>query len=105
MAPESFNNPESSSEPSSDSSEEKRRLRSMRKWILVGVAAVFFGYLFYIVVNPYRGQRFEEVPHGDHVHYVPKDRNPDVPIGQFPTQKPGPGERITPDGQVVPANR
>jgi len=105
MAPESFNPSESTPERPSDDAGEEHRLRSMRKWILVGVAVVFFGYLFYIVVNPYRGQRFEEVPHGDHVHYVPKDRNPDVPIGQFPTQRPGPNERITPDGEVVPANQ
>lgn len=64
---------------------------------------VFFSYLFWRVVNPYRDQPYEEVPHGDHVHYVPKDRNEEVPIGRFPTQPPGPNERITPDGEIVPA--
>lgn len=77
-------------------------LRSNRKWIVAAVALVFFGYLMWQVVNPYRGQRFEQVPHGDHVHYVPKERDTDVPISRFPTQKPGPNERITPDGRVVP---
>lgn len=53
------------------------------------------------MVNPYRNQPYEEVPHGDHVHYVPKDRNEEVPIGQFPVQPPAEGERITPDGDIV----
>lgn len=54
------------------------------------------------VVNPYRGQRFEKIPHGDHVHYLPKDRNEDVSVSRFPTRKPESGERITPTGEVVP---
>lgn len=66
---------------------------------------VFFSYLFWLVVNPYRNQPYEEVPHGDHVHYVPKDRNEDVSIGQFPTRPPEKGERITPDGEIVPDGR
>ena len=113
MAPETYDTSDSAPEepasedpaPEQPASAEETRLRSMRKWIVVGVAVVFFGYLMYVVINPYRGERFEEIPHGDHVHYVPKDRNPDVPVGQFPTQKPGPNETITPDGDVVPAGQ
>jgi len=92
--------------PSTGSSEASEgdglsRTQWTRRLLLVAVGLVFFGFLMWEVVNPYRGQRFEEVPHGDHVHYVPKDRNPDVPINRFPTQKPEPNERILPDGQVV----
>jgi hypothetical protein len=43
-----------------------------------------------------------EVPHGSHTHYVAKDRDPNVSVSQFPTRPPGPNERITPQGQVVP---
>jgi hypothetical protein len=68
----------------------------------VVVLLVFFGGIMWEVVNPYRGQRFEKIPHGDHVHYVPKDRNQDVPVSRFPTRKPDPDERITPTGDVVP---
>jgi len=92
-------------ESGNGATEEGARLRSMRKWIVVGAAVVFFGYVLYIVVNPYRGERFEEVPHGDHVHYVPKERNADIPISEFPTQPPGPNEKILPDGQVVQIER
>lgn len=84
----------------SDSTETSAR--KYRKPALALVAVILLAFIMYEVVNPYRGQRYEEVPHGDHVHYVPKDRNPDVPIGEFPTEKPGPDERILPDGRVVP---
>jgi hypothetical protein len=77
--------------------------RSWRRWVAAAVLLVFFAVLMWEVINPYRGQRFEKIPHGDHVHYLPRDRNPDVPVGRYPTQKPDPDQRITPDGQVVPA--
>lgn len=76
--------------------------RSWRRWGLAIVLVAFFGYLLWQVVNPYRGQAYEEVPHGDHTHYVPRDRDTDVPISRFPTRPPGEGERITPDGNIVP---
>lgn len=76
--------------------------RSWRRWIAGVLLLVFFGAVMWTVINPYRGQRFEKIPHGDHVHYVPKDRNPDVPVSRFPTRKPATDERITPDGEVVP---
>ncbi len=47
--------------------------------------------------KPYR-----EVPHGNHSHYVPDDRDPDIPISDFPTRPPREGERITSTGQIVP---
>jgi hypothetical protein len=103
--PETFEGPTRPDEDTDGEEQEASRLRSMRKWIVIGVALVFFGYLMTIVVNPYEGERFEKVPHGDHVHYVPKDRNEDVPIGEFPTEKPGPDEDILPDGQVVQIER
>lgn len=76
--------------------------RSWRKWGIAIALLIFFGILLREVINPYRDQRFGEIPHGDHVHYVPKDRNPDVPISRFPTRKPEADERITPEGQLVP---
>jgi len=77
--------------------------RSWRRWGAVVVLAAFFGYLLWKVINPYRGMSYEEIPHGDHSHYVPKDRNADVPVSRFPTRPPEDGERITPDGDLVPA--
>lgn len=87
----------------SDASEAPDSSRAWRRWVAGAVLLAFFGVIMWEVINPYRGQRFEEIPHGGHVHYVPKDRNEDVPVGRFPTRKPEPDERITPTGEVVPA--
>lgn len=86
----------------SSSSNTSSSNRAWRKWVAGVVLLLFFAALFREVLYPYRNERFGEIPHGDHVHYVPKDRNPDVPVNRFPTQKPDKDERITPDGNVVP---
>ncbi|HHP7239867.1 hypothetical protein [Longibacter sp.] len=69
------------------------------------LVAIFFVALVAIVsysaITQFEGQPYMEVPHGDHVHYVPKDRDEDVPLSDFPTQEPAPNERILPDGRVV----
>ena len=45
------------------------------------------------VLNPYGDADYTEVPHGNHSHFVPKNRDPDVEIGKFPSTRPGPGQR------------
>jgi hypothetical protein len=75
---------------------------SPRRWVVGVFLLAVLGAVLWTVINPYRGQRYEEVPHGDHVHYRPKDWNEDVPISRVPTRPPEPGERITPDGEIVP---
>lgn len=75
----------------------------IRRWIVLVVGMVFFALVMYQVLNPFPDQPYMEVPHGDHVHYVPKDRDRDLPMNRFPTQPPGPNERILPDGRVVQA--
>jgi hypothetical protein len=89
----------------SDSSPDTRSSsdRSYRKWIVTLALFILFATVMWTVINPYRGQTYEKVPHGDHVHYVPKDRNEEVPMSRFPTREPNQGERITPDGQIVEA--
>ena len=78
------------------------RPKRRRRLILILLAIVFLVIVMREVLFPYRGQEYAEIPHGDHTHYVPKDRDPNVPVGQFPTTPPGPDERITPDGRIVP---
>jgi hypothetical protein len=85
---------------STQSSESSSRV-SKRRRILIAVAALFFAFVMYQVLNPFPDQPYMEISHGDHIHYVPKDRNQDVPLNRFPTQPPGPNERILPDGRVV----
>ena len=99
---QSSNDHSSNDHPPNDEQSARRSLS--RKGILGAVLFLFFSYLTWQVVNPYRNQLYEKVPHGDHVHYVPKDWNEDVPISRFPRQPPEEGERITPNGKVVPAS-
>ena len=64
-------------------------------------AAVFFGLVLREAMFPFAGKPYLEITHGDHSHYVPKDRNETVPISNFPRRPPGPDERVTPDGDIV----
>lgn len=93
--------PSSPSTPEAASSPTSRR--SLRRWVLLVVAAVFFAFVTYQVLNPFPDQPYVEISHGSHVHYVPKDRNQDVPVSNFPTRPPDANEHITPEGRIVAA--
>lgn len=88
----------SSEEPNSG---ERSGFWSTRRLIVTVVFLAFVAFVTYRAVNQFADQPYLEVPHGDHVHYVPKDRDDAVPIGDFPTQRPAENERILPDGRVV----
>lgn len=79
--------------------------RFSRKWLVAVILLAFFSVILWRVVNPYRNQPYEEVPHGDHSHYVPKDRKENVSISRFPTREPEENERITPEGKIVPKSK
>jgi len=68
--------------------------------VIVGALLLFF--VMQQVLNPFGDNEYAEIPHGDHSHFVPKDRDPNVPISNFPRQPPGENERITSDGRIVP---
>lgn len=80
----------------------ERRSPRWRRWVLLALLLAFFGIVMIEVIDPFGGQSYVPISHGDHVHYVPEDRDPDVSISAFPQQPPGPDERILPDGRVVP---
>lgn len=77
------------------------------RWRRIGLlavllaAALFFGLVLREAMFPFAGKPYIGITHGDHTHYVPKDRNETVPISSFPTRPPGPGERVTPDGDII----
>ena len=77
-------------------------MRRKLRWLLVAFAGVLLVLVMQQVLNPFGNREYAEIPHGNHSHFVPKDRNPDVPLSNFPTRPPGPTERITPDGRIVP---
>jgi len=78
------------------------RVRSIRRVVLGLIIAVVLGLALYHAIEPYDERGYVGIPHGDHEHWVPRDRDPNVSISNFPTSPPGPNERITPDGRVVP---
>lgn len=78
------------------------RPRRYLRWALFAVAAVFFLLVLREAFNPFGDRDYTEIPHGSHSHYVPKDRDPDVPMDRFPTRPPAANEKIMPDGRVVP---
>ena len=79
-------------------------MRKPLRWVLALALVVFFGIVLADSLHLFDDKAYFEVPHGSHSHYVPWDRDTTVAVGEFPTRPPGPGERITPRGQIVPAN-
>ena len=77
-------------------------MRKQLRWILLVVALLFFGFIFADTMGVFDDRPYVEVPHGNHSHYLPKDCGADLNASNFPTQPPGPDERITCDGRIVP---
>lgn len=96
--------PDSDTSSRSEPPQKKQRKTStvrLVKWAAFIAAILFFFAVIRQAVDPFGDKPYIEVTHGDHTHYVPKDRDPNVPVGQFPTREPGPDERITPEGRIV----
>ena len=83
---------------------EARRLGpfTLRRWIVILGFGILTWLMMAQVLDPFGDKEYMEIPHGDHKHYVPKDRDRSVSVSNFPTAPPGPNERILPDGRVVP---
>lgn len=71
------------------------------KWAALIIGLIFFASILREAMDPFGDKPYIEISHGDHSHYVPRDRDPNVPMGRFPTAEPAADERITPDGRVV----
>ncbi|MCY4171343.1 MAG: hypothetical protein OXF08_07045 [Bacteroidetes bacterium] len=83
----------------------KRRVSKSRLSLrIIGgfLAAILLFFVMRWVLNPFGDKDYAEIPHGDHSHFVPKDRDPNIPISNFPRTPPAPNEKITPDGRIVP---
>ena len=81
---------------------EARPRRRLRPRTLVGIVLLLVvGYfVMRTVLNPYGDGDIVEVPHGNHSHFVPRDRNPEASISNFPTSRPGPEQCVTRDGPM-----
>ncbi|MDX1672939.1 MAG: hypothetical protein R3211_11395 [Balneolaceae bacterium] len=74
------------------------------KYLFIAFVLIMAGFALADSLGLFNEKPYTEVSHGSHIHYVPNDRDPDVAIHNFPMQPPGPDERITPDGRIVPDN-
>ncbi|WP_212747618.1 hypothetical protein [Fodinibius saliphilus] len=77
--------------------------KNILKYIFIAAVIVLAGFALADALGYFNQKSYTKVSHGSHSHYVPHDRNPDVAINKFPREEPAPGEKITPTGQVVPA--
>lgn len=75
--------------------------RKSLKLTLLAVVVIIMGIIFADALGVFSNEDYRVLPHGNHNHYLPIDRDPNAPLDAFPTQKPAPGERITPYGEVV----
>lgn len=75
--------------------------KNLFKYIVIVGIVILAGFALADALGVFNPKPYTAVSHGSHVHYVPEDRDPDVPIGDFPTEEPGPGEKITPKGKII----
>lgn len=75
------------------------------KYLFIALVAVLASIALADALGYFNPKPYTAVSHGSHVHYVPDDRDPDVSINNFPQTEPAPGEKITPTGQIVPADQ
>ncbi len=76
-------------------------LSKKRKLIFLAVLAIIAAFVIVDANRLINPDEYIIVPHGNHNHYLPRDRNPNVPVHDFPMVRPRPNETITPNGQVV----
>lgn len=71
------------------------------KYIFIALVIAAAGFALSDALGFFNPKSYTAVSHGSHFHYVPDDRDPNVSIDKFPQEEPGPGEIITPTGQIV----
>lgn len=74
------------------------------KYLFVAIVTVLALVALADALGFFNPKPYTEVSHGSHIHYVPHDRDPDIPIHEFPQQQPGPNERLTSQGEIVREN-
>lgn len=71
------------------------------KYLFLLAVLIAAGFALADSLGYFNPKPYTAVNHGSHNHYVPDNRDPNVGIDKFPQEEPGPGEMITPTGQIV----
>jgi hypothetical protein len=72
------------------------------RWFLLAFLGLFLVFVLVDSQGFFDNKPWIEVPHGSHSHYLPKDCDPPLSVGQGPTTRPGPNETIDCQGRIVP---
>ena len=72
------------------------------RWVVIIIAGLFFIWVFTDSMGLFDNKSYYEIPHGSHSHYLPKDCDPPLEVGNGPTRPPGANEHIDCQGRIVP---
>lgn len=75
--------------------------KTIKRSVFAAIVILLGGFLLMDALHLFDDAEYVEVPHGSHSHFVPRDRDPNVPLENFPSVPPRPNERIMPNGEVV----
>jgi len=75
--------------------------KNILKYLFISGVLICAGFALADSLGAFNQKPYKAVSHGSHNHYVPFDRDPAVPLSDFPTEEPGPNERITAQGKII----
>ncbi len=76
-------------------------MKKKARFYLLLVVGIFLTFVLIDSVGIFDSRSYNEVPHGSHTHYVPKDCDPPLAVSSAPTRRPAETEHIDCQGQYV----
>lgn len=70
--------------------------------VIFTLIVAFLAIVFIDSLGVFDDRGYFDVPHGNHTHYVPRNCDPVLSVGNAPTQRPGPGMTVSCTGQIIP---